>query len=165
MKVYNSNEVKNVVLIGGAKTGKTTLAECMLFESGLISRRGSIEDKNTVSDYRPIELERQNSVSSTVLYAEFNGKKINIIDAPGFDDYVGEVTGDLNKRRAILEGIEAKVKSQIIKAHVPLSEMFGYVTSLRTNTSGRGASSMEFSHYAETPNNIAEEVIKKAKGL
>ncbi|NWJ53039.1 MAG: elongation factor G [Bacteroidetes bacterium] len=95
MKVYNSNEVKNVVLIGGAKTGKTTLAECMLFESGLISRRGSIEDKNTVSDYRAIELERQNSVSSTVLYAEFNGKKINIIDAPGFDDYVGEVVSAL----------------------------------------------------------------------
>ena len=95
MKVYNSNEVKNVVLIGGAKTGKTTLAECMLFESGLISRRGSIEDKNTVSDYRPIELERQNSVSSTVLYAEFNGKKINIIDAPGFDDFVGEVVSAL----------------------------------------------------------------------
>jgi elongation factor G len=81
------------------------------------------------------------------------------------DDYVGEVTGDLNKRRAYVEGIEAKIKTQIIKAKVPLSEMFGYVTSLRTNTSGRGASSMEFSHYAETPNNIAEEVIKKAKGL
>jgi elongation factor G len=95
MKVYNSNEVKNVVLIGGAKTGKTTLAECMLFESGLISRRGSIEDKNTVSDYRAIELERQNSVSSTVLYAEFNGKKINIIDAPGFDDFIGEVVSAL----------------------------------------------------------------------
>jgi elongation factor G len=96
MKVYNSNEVKNVVLIGGAKTGKTTLAESMLFEGGLISRRGSIEDKNTVSDYRPIELERQNSVSSTVLYAEFNGKKINIIDAPGFDDFVGEVVAALS---------------------------------------------------------------------
>ena len=96
MKVYNSNEVKNVVLIGGAKTGKTTLAESMLFEGGLISRRGSTEDKNTVSDYRPIELERQNSVSSTVLYAEFNGKKINIIDAPGFDDFVGEVVAALS---------------------------------------------------------------------
>jgi elongation factor G len=68
----------------------------MLFEGGLISRRGSTEDKNTVSDYRPIELERQNSVSSTVLYAEFNGKKINIIDAPGFDDFVGEVVAALS---------------------------------------------------------------------
>ena len=96
MKVYNSNEVKNVVLIGGAKAGKTTLAESMLFQAGLISRRGSIEDKNTVSDYRSIELDRQNSVSSTVLYAEFNGKKINIIDTPGFDDFVGEVVAALS---------------------------------------------------------------------
>ena len=96
MKVYNSNEVKNVVLIGGAKAGKTTLAESMLFQGGLISRRGSIEDKNTVSDYRSIELDRQNSVSSTVLYTEFNGKKINIIDAPGFDDFVGEVVAALS---------------------------------------------------------------------
>ncbi|MDP4292056.1 MAG: GTP-binding protein, partial [Bacteroidota bacterium] len=95
MKVYNSNDVKNVVLVGGAKTGKTTLAESMLFEGGLITRRGSIEDKNTVSDYRPIELDRQNSVSSTVLYTEFNGKKINIIDAPGFDDFIGEVVAAL----------------------------------------------------------------------
>ncbi len=81
------------------------------------------------------------------------------------DDYVGEVTGDLNKRRALVEGIEAKIKTQIIKAKVPLSEMFGYVTTLRTITSGRGSSSMEFSHYADVPNNIAEEVIKKVKGL
>ena len=81
------------------------------------------------------------------------------------DDYVGDVTGDLNKRRALVEGIEAKVKTQIIKAKVPLSEMFGYVTTLRTITSGRGSSSMEFSHYADVPTNIAEEVIKKVKGL
>jgi len=91
MKVYQTNEVKNIVLIGGAKSGKTTLAECMLFEGGVINRRGSVEDKNTVSDYREIELEKQSSVSSTVLYSEYDGKKINIIDAPGFDDFIGEV--------------------------------------------------------------------------
>ena len=108
MKVYNSNEVKNVVLIGGAKTGKTTLAESMLFQAGLISRRGSIEDKNTVSDYRSIELDRQNSVSSTVLYAEFNGKKINIIDAPGFDDYVGEVVAALSVADTALMVVSAQ---------------------------------------------------------
>ncbi|MGD0709653.1 MAG: elongation factor G [Bacteroidales bacterium] len=95
MKVYQTNEIRNIVLIGGAKSGKTTLGEAMLFEGGVISRRGTVEDKNTVSDYRDIELERQNSISSTVLYAELEGKKINIIDAPGFDDFVGEVVAAL----------------------------------------------------------------------
>jgi elongation factor G len=95
MKVYQTNEIKNIALVGGAKTGKTTLAESMLFEGGVISRRGSVDDKNSVSDYREIELERQNSVSSTILYSEVNGKKVNIIDTPGFDDFVGEVTAAL----------------------------------------------------------------------
>ena len=80
------------------------------------------------------------------------------------DNYVGDVTGDLNKRRAVLENIDAKIKYQIIKAKVPLSEMFGYVTSLRTVSSGRGNSTMLFSHYQETPRNIADEVIAKIKG-
>jgi len=80
------------------------------------------------------------------------------------DNYVGDVTGDLNKRRAVLENIDAKIKYQIVKAKVPLSEMFGYVTGLRTITSGRGNSSMEFSHYQEVPRNISEEVIAKIKG-
>lgn len=95
MKVYQTKEIRNVVLIGGAKSGKTTLGEAMLFEGGVISRRGTVEDKNTVSDYREIELERQNSISSTVLYSEFEGKKINIIDAPGFDDFSGEMISAL----------------------------------------------------------------------
>ncbi|MEI6852397.1 MAG: elongation factor G [Bacteroidota bacterium] len=91
MKIYQTNEIKNIALIGGAKSGKTTLAECMLFEGGVISRRGSVEDKNTISDYREVELERQNSLYSTVMYTEYAGKKINIIDNPGFDDFIGEV--------------------------------------------------------------------------
>lgn len=95
MKVYQTAEIRNIALVGGAKSGKTTLSECMIFEGGLINRRGSVDDKNTVSDYREIEHERENSVSSTVLYAEFEGKKINIIDTPGFDDFVGEVISSL----------------------------------------------------------------------
>jgi len=95
MKVYQTNEIKNIALIGGAKTGKTTLAEAMLLEGGVINRRGSVEDKSTVSDYREIELERQASVFSTVLYSEYAGKKINIIDTPGFDDFIGEVLAAL----------------------------------------------------------------------
>ncbi|MDD4848195.1 MAG: elongation factor G [Bacteroidales bacterium] len=95
MKVYQTNEIRNIALLGGAKSGKTTLAESMLFEGGIINRRGTIDDGNTVSDYREIELERGNSVSSTVMYTEFEGKKINIIDTPGFDDFVGEVVAAL----------------------------------------------------------------------
>jgi len=95
MKVYQTGDIRNIALVGGAKSGKTTLAECLLLEGGVINRRGTVEDKNTVSDYREIELERQNSVFSTVLYAEYNGKKINIIDTPGFDDFVGEVLAAL----------------------------------------------------------------------
>ena len=96
MRVYKTSEVRNIALIGGAKSGKTTTAEAMLFEGGVISRRGTIEDKNTVSDYREIELERQNSVSTTLMYVERNGKKINILDTPGFDDFIGEVVAALN---------------------------------------------------------------------
>ncbi|MFL5752174.1 MAG: elongation factor G [Bacteroidia bacterium] len=77
---------------------------------------------------------------------------------------MGDVVGDLNKRRGQIEGMDSKGTAQVIKAKVPLSEMFGYVTTLRTITSGRATSTMEFSHYAETPANISAEVVSKAKG-
>jgi len=77
---------------------------------------------------------------------------------------MGDVVGDLNRRRGQIEGMDSKGTSQVVKAKVPLSEMFGYVTQLRTLTSGRASSTMEFSHYSETPNNIAADVIAKAKG-
>lgn len=80
------------------------------------------------------------------------------------DQYMGDVTGDLNRRRGMLEGMDSKHGVQVIKAKVPLSEMFGYVTQLRSLSSGRATSTMEFSHYNPAPNNIAEEVIAKAKG-
>jgi elongation factor G len=80
------------------------------------------------------------------------------------DQYMGDVTGDLNRRRGILEGMDSRANLQVIKAKVPLSEMFGYVTQLRSLSSGRATSTMEFSHYAPAPNNIAEEVIAKVKG-
>jgi elongation factor G len=79
-------------------------------------------------------------------------------------DYMGDVQGDLNRRRGMLEGVDERAGSQVIKAKVPLSEMFGYVTSLRTITSGRASSTMEFDHYEEVPRSLAEEVIKKLKG-
>jgi elongation factor G len=80
------------------------------------------------------------------------------------DQYMGDVTGDLNRRRGLLEGMDSRANLQVIKAKVPLSEMFGYVTQLRSLSSGRATSTMEFSHYAPAPNNIAEEVIAKVKG-
>lgn len=80
------------------------------------------------------------------------------------DQYMGDVTGDLNRRRAMLEGMDNRAGAQVIKAKVPLSEMFGYVTQLRSLTSGRASSTMEFSHYAPAPRNIEEEVVAKAKG-
>src|SRR5574344_526541 len=90
MKVYQTKDIRNIALIGGTRTGKTTFAEAFLFHVGVIGRRGTIEDKNTVSDYREIELERQQSIQSTVLYAEYKDVKINAIDCPGFDDFIGE---------------------------------------------------------------------------
>jgi len=80
------------------------------------------------------------------------------------DQYMGDVTGDLNRRRGMMEGMDSRNNAQVIKAKVPLSEMFGYVTQLRSLSSGRAASTMEFSHYTPAPNNIAEEVIAKNKG-
>ncbi len=96
MRVYQTNEIKNIALIGSAGSGKTTLAESMLFEAGLIKRRGSIEAKNTVSDYFPVELEYGYSVFPTVFHVEWNNKKLNIIDCPGSDDFVGGTITSLN---------------------------------------------------------------------
>jgi elongation factor G len=95
MKVYQTNEIRNIAIIGGNRVGKTTLAETIAFHGGVISRRGTVDDKNTISDYREIELDRQQSINSTVMYAQHNGIKINMIDAPGFDDFIGEVIGSL----------------------------------------------------------------------
>lgn len=89
MKIYKTSEIKNIALIGSKGSGKTTLAESMLFECGVIKRRGNIESGNTVSDYFPVEKEYGYSVFSTVFNAEFNGKKLNVIDCPGADDFVG----------------------------------------------------------------------------
>ena len=89
MRIYNTNEIKNIALLGSKGSGKTTLAESMIFECGVTKRRGTIEAGNTVSDYFPVEKEYGYSVFSTVFNAEFNNKKLNIIDCPGADDFVG----------------------------------------------------------------------------
>ena len=96
MKVYQTNEIKNIALLGSKGAGKTTLAESMLYECGVIKRRGTVEAKNTVSDYFPVEKEYGYSVFSTVFYAEWNNKKLNVIDCPGADDFVGNAITALN---------------------------------------------------------------------
>lgn len=96
MKVYKSNEIKNIALLGNDGSGKTTLTEALLFESGVIKRRGRITAKNTVSDYFPVEQDYGYSVFSTVFHVEWNNKKLNIIDCPGSDDFVGAALTALN---------------------------------------------------------------------
>ena len=96
MKVYQSNEIKNISLLGSSGSGKTTLVEAMLYESGIIKRRGSIGGQNTVSDYFPVEKEYGYSVFSTVIQTEWLDKKLNFIDCPGSDDFIGGAVTSLN---------------------------------------------------------------------
>lgn len=107
MKVYKTNEIKNIALIGNSGSGKTTLAEAMLFECGLLRRRGTIEGKNTVSDYFPVEKEYEYSVFPTVITYEWKDKLMNFIDCPGSDDFVGGVVTALNVTDLALMLIDA----------------------------------------------------------
>jgi elongation factor G len=96
MKAYKTNEIKNIAILGNDGAGKTTLTESLLFEAGLINRRGTVSAKNTASDYFPVEQEYGYSVFSTVFHAEANGKKLNFIDCPGSDDFAGAAITALN---------------------------------------------------------------------
>jgi elongation factor G len=96
MKTYSTNQIKNIALLGNAGAGKTTLVEAMLFEGGVIDRKGDVDHKNTVSDFHQIEQENQTSMYSSVMYTEYNEKKINILDVPGADDFVGGTVSSLH---------------------------------------------------------------------
>lgn len=95
MKTYDEKHIKNIVLLGAPKSGKTTLSETMLFEAGIISKRGTVEENNTISDYHEIEHERGNSVYATTMHSEWKDYKINIIDTPGLEDFIGEVIASI----------------------------------------------------------------------
>ena len=96
MKVYQTNEIKNISILGSSGSGKTTLAEAMLYEGGVIKRRGNVENKNTVCDYFPVEKEYGYSVFSTVFSVEWQDRKLNFIDCPGSDDFIGGAVSALN---------------------------------------------------------------------
>lgn len=108
MKVYQTNEIRNIAIIGGSGAGKTTLAEAVLFEGGVIKRRGSVENGNTVSDYFPVEKEYGYSVFSTILSVEWMNKKLNLIDCPGSDDFAGGAVSALSVTDAALMLVSAQ---------------------------------------------------------
>ncbi len=92
MKVYEPKDIRNIALLGHAGTGKTSLAEALLFQTGSINRRGTVEEFNTISDYSDIEHEKKGSIFTTPLFTEYKNLKINILDTPGYDDYIGELS-------------------------------------------------------------------------
>jgi elongation factor G len=122
MKTYNTDQIKNFALLGNSGSGKTTLAEAMLLEGKVIERRGDVENKNTVSDYADIEHENKNSVYATVLYSEFNDKKLNFIDCPGADDFVNGAIAALTVVDSVVLVINAQngveVGTEIHNRHV-----------------------------------------------
>ncbi len=108
MKVYDEKHIKNIALVGAHSSGKTTLAETMLFEAGLLNRRGKVEDKNTVSDYHEIEHQRETSIFATPLHTEWRNYKINIIDTPGLDDFIGEIASTMRVADSLVTLINAQ---------------------------------------------------------
>lgn len=121
MKTYLTNQIKNVALLGNTGSGKTLLAESMMFEGKVIERKGTIEGKNTVSDYSEIEQQNQRSIFSTILYTEFLDRKLNIIDTPGSDDFVGAVISAMRPTDTVVMVINAQygveVGTEIFNRH------------------------------------------------
>ncbi|MCF6295366.1 MAG: elongation factor G [Flavobacteriaceae bacterium] len=113
MKIYDDKHIKNVAFVGAHDSGKTTLAETMLFEAGLIKRRGTIEQKNTVADYHEIEQERETSIFATPLHTEWRNYKINIIDTPGLDDFIGEIISSIRVSDTIVTVLNAQYGVEI----------------------------------------------------
>ena len=126
MKTYQTQEIKNIALLGNGGVGKTTLTEALLFESGIISRRGRVAQKNTVSDYFPVEQEYGYSVFSTVFHCEWNGKKLNFIDCPGSDDFAGAAMTAMGVTDAALLMVHGQYGVEVgTQNHFRLTEKLG----------------------------------------
>ncbi len=142
MKVYKTAQIRNIALLGNAGSGKTTLAEAMLLEGGVINRRGEVTAKNTVSDFNPIEQEYGNSVYSSLLYTEYNDKKLNILDTPGMDDLNSGVVSSLevadmalvmiNSSNGVEAGTEAGTRHAEAR-HVPMALVFNQLDHENAN--------------------------------
>ncbi|MCZ4320015.1 elongation factor G [Aequorivita viscosa] len=142
MKIYDDKHIKNVVFVGAHNSGKTTLAETMLFEAGLINRRGTVENNNTVSDYHDIEHERGNSIFATPLHTEWRNYKINILDTPGLDDFIGEIVSSIRVSDTIVTvlngqyGVEVGTEiiwNYIDKYHKPTIFVINQIDHINAN--------------------------------
>jgi elongation factor G len=142
MKVFDNKHIKNVAFVGAHHTGKTTLSETMLFEAGLINRRGEVEQQNTISDYHEFEHQRGASVFATPLHTEWRNYKINIIDTPGLDDFIGEIISSIRVADTIVTVINAKhgadIGTEIIwnyadKYHKPTLFVINKIDSEKAN--------------------------------
>ncbi|MBV5282791.1 MAG: elongation factor G [Paludibacter sp.] len=134
MKVYQSNEIKNISLLGSSGAGKTTLVEAMLYESGVIKRRGTVNGQNTVSDYFPVEKEYGYSVFSTIIQTEWLNKKLNFIDCPGSDDFIGGVVTSLNVTDTALILLNTQYGVEVgTKNHFRYTEKFNKPVIFVTN--------------------------------
>jgi elongation factor G len=142
MKIYDDKHIKNVAFVGAHNSGKTTLAETMLFEAGLLNRRGTVEQKNTVADYHEIEHERETSIFATPLHTEWRNYKINIIDTPGLDDFIGEIISSIRVADTIVtvlngqHGVEVGTEiiwSYIDKYQIPTIFVVNQIDHPNTN--------------------------------
>lgn len=113
MKLYDDKHIKNVAFVGAHKSGKTTLAETMLFEAGLVKRRGTVENNNTVADYHEIEHERETSIFATPLHTEWRNYKINIIDTPGLDDFIGEIASTMRVADSVVMVVNGQYGAEV----------------------------------------------------
>ena len=118
MKVYQTNEIRNIAIIGSSGSGKTTLSEALLLESGVIKRRGSVDSGNTVTDYFPVEKEYGYSVFSTIFSVEWLGKKLNFVDTPGSDDFAGSAVSALNVTDTALMVLNAQYGVEVGTNHL-----------------------------------------------